>query len=70
MQKERFIVALRVSDQSICISKSKVVIAKFIGIVSLTVYRHQLKGNYTSAKYRLWFDQSIERINRGGNGFK
>lgn len=70
MKKERFIIGLNHLDQSILCSKSKEAIARHLGISSKTVARRQANGNYQGAKYSIWFDQSIERINRGGNGFK
>lgn len=65
-QIERFIIGLRHKDSAIIISKSKEAIARHLGISSKTVTRRQETGNYTSAKYSIYFDVPIQRINRGG----
>lgn len=66
-KQESFYVAIIPHNGGVCISKSKKIISKFIGISVDTIDRKlSVDGHYECVgKYEIYSDISIQRIKRG-----
>jgi len=66
-KQEEYYVAIRPHNGGVCISRSKVIIAKFLGISDDTVSRRLKDVSHYErfAEYELYSGITIERIKRG-----